>query len=70
MKFSLLYDLRVPPELSEEPISNVYDTFLDQCTDLEALGFDCIWMTEHHYSVEDQWISAAGTAYPRRDLTG
>ena len=59
MKFSLMYDLRVPAELSSEPLADVYNTFLDQAQLVDSLGFDAIWITEHHYSPDDQWISAA-----------
>jgi alkanesulfonate monooxygenase SsuD/methylene tetrahydromethanopterin reductase-like flavin-dependent oxidoreductase (luciferase family) len=59
MKFSLMYDLRVPAELSSEPLADVYNKFLDQAERADELGFDAIWITEHHYSPDDQWISAA-----------
>ena len=59
MKFSLMYDLRTPPEFRQQPLDELYGEFLDQCVAVEALGFDAIWITEHHYSASDNWIPAA-----------
>jgi alkanesulfonate monooxygenase SsuD/methylene tetrahydromethanopterin reductase-like flavin-dependent oxidoreductase (luciferase family) len=59
MKFSLMYDLRTPPEFGDQPIDHLYAEFLDQCAKVDAQGFDAIWITEHHYSASDNWIPAA-----------
>ncbi|MBI4299183.1 MAG: LLM class flavin-dependent oxidoreductase [Chloroflexi bacterium] len=60
MKFGLYYDLRFTPKWSGKP-SELYNEFLDQCEMVEELGYDCIWLCEHHYDPKVSWIPSALT---------
>ena len=60
MKFGLLYDLRNPPQWYT-PENELYNEFLDECELMEELGWDCIWICEHHYDPDTNWIPSALT---------
>lgn len=51
MRFGLVYDFRNPAAW-RKPWPEVYAELLDQIVFAESLGFDSIWLTEHHF-VED-----------------
>ena len=51
MRFGLVYDFRNPRQWSR-PWPEVYEGLLAQIEFAEQLGFDSIWLTEHHF-VED-----------------
>jgi alkanesulfonate monooxygenase SsuD/methylene tetrahydromethanopterin reductase-like flavin-dependent oxidoreductase (luciferase family) len=51
MKFGLVYDFRNPVQW-RKPWPEVYEGLLSQIEFAESLGFDSIWLTEHHF-VED-----------------
>ena len=51
MRFGLVYDFRNPMQW-RKPWPEVYQALLDQIVFAEELGYDSIWLTEHHF-VED-----------------
>ena len=51
LKFGLLWPFR-NPEFSRQPWPAFYRDHLDLCVESEALGYDHIWLSEHHF-VED-----------------
>ena len=51
MRFGLVYDFRNPAPW-RKPWAEVYAGLLDQIAFADELGFDSIWLTEHHF-VED-----------------
>ncbi|HJN91237.1 MAG TPA: LLM class flavin-dependent oxidoreductase, partial [Dehalococcoidia bacterium] len=48
MKFGLWYDFRNPPE-SGRTLPDLYAQTLEQIRLAEALGYDDIWLSEHHF---------------------
>ena len=51
MRFGLVYDFRNPAQW-RKPWEEVYAGLLDQIAMADELGYDSIWLTEHHF-VED-----------------
>ena len=47
-KFGLIYDFRNPPQW-RKPWAEFYDELLDEVQLAEALGYDHVWVTEHHF---------------------
>jgi alkanesulfonate monooxygenase SsuD/methylene tetrahydromethanopterin reductase-like flavin-dependent oxidoreductase (luciferase family) len=47
MEFGLLYDFRNPPEW-HTPFPQLYAETFEQIKAAEALGYDSVWVTEHH----------------------
>ncbi len=47
-KFGLIYDFRNPPQW-RKPWAEFYDELLDEIVYAEQLGYDHIWITEHHF---------------------
>jgi alkanesulfonate monooxygenase SsuD/methylene tetrahydromethanopterin reductase-like flavin-dependent oxidoreductase (luciferase family) len=56
MQFGVLYDFRNPAAW-RRPWATMYRALLDQIAALEDLGFDAVWLTEHHF-VEDGYLPA------------
>lgn len=52
MRFGFMYDFRNPQEW-RRPWPDVYAEQLDEIVRLEELGYDDVWLTEHHFVVED-----------------
>jgi len=48
VNFGLWYDLRNPAPWAV-PFGHLYAQVLDQVVEAERLGFDSIWLTEHHF---------------------
>ena len=48
INFGLWYDFR-NPEPWRVPFSAMYAAYLDQIAGAEGLGFDSVWLTEHHF---------------------
>ena len=48
MRFGLWYDFRNPPAWPQEP-ARLYRSVLDQIARAEALGWDDVWLSEHHF---------------------
>src|SRR5215471_19231497 len=48
MKFGLLYDFRNPPHAGVD-FDTLYKETLEQIKAVEQLGFDSVWVTEHHF---------------------
>lgn len=48
MRFGLLYDFRNPPDW-HEPDARLYAQTLEQIIYAEQLGYDSIWISEHHF---------------------
>jgi probable F420-dependent oxidoreductase len=74
MRFGLLYDFRNPKRW-EQPAPQLYAELLDQIAYADQLGFDSVWITEHHF-IEDGYtpsvltIAAAIAARTRRIRIG
>jgi len=54
MKFGLIYDFRNPARW-RRPWVEFYARMLDQVVEAEALGYDHVWLTEHHF-VDDGYL--------------
>jgi probable F420-dependent oxidoreductase len=54
MQFGLLYDFRNPPPW-QVPFPQLYAETFEQIRAAEALGFDSIWVTEHH-QIDDGYL--------------
>ena len=50
-KFGLIYDFRNPPQW-RKPWAQFYNELLDEIVYAEELGYDHVWITEHHF-IED-----------------
>ena len=48
MRFGLWYDFRNPVQW-QQPFDEFYDGTLKQIRYAESLGFDSVWLTEHHF---------------------
>jgi alkanesulfonate monooxygenase SsuD/methylene tetrahydromethanopterin reductase-like flavin-dependent oxidoreductase (luciferase family) len=59
MRFGLLYDFRNPKRW-EQPAAQLYAELLDQIAYAEQLGFDSVWITEHHF-IEDGYTPSVLT---------
>ena len=51
VKFGLIYDFRNPPQWGR-PSAELYDEVLEEIRYAEELGYDHVWITEHHF-IED-----------------
>ncbi len=59
MKFGVLYDFRNPARWAR-PWTALYRSILDQIASLEDMGFDSVWLTEHHF-VQDGYLPSIFT---------
>lgn len=48
LRFGVVYDFRSPPD-SALSLRDVYARTLDQAVEVDRLGYDQIWFTEHHF---------------------
>jgi probable F420-dependent oxidoreductase len=48
LRFGLWYDFRNPPQWRQDP-AQLYRGILDQVVRAEALGWDDVWLSEHHF---------------------
>ncbi len=48
VRFGLWYDFRNPPEWRQDP-TRLYREILDQVVRAEQLGWDDVWLSEHHF---------------------
>ena len=55
MKFGLIYELRVFPPVTE---AQAFDNVLEQIAFAEEMGFDYVWMVEHHFTATESHSSA------------
>ena len=51
--FGLLLAFRNPPQWAQ-PREQLYEDHIEQAVYAEALGYDTVWTTEHHFA-EDEW---------------
>jgi probable F420-dependent oxidoreductase len=51
MKFGIWYDFR-NPEPWRRPWTDLYSALLEQITWADSLGFDSVWLSEHHFTDE------------------
>jgi alkanesulfonate monooxygenase SsuD/methylene tetrahydromethanopterin reductase-like flavin-dependent oxidoreductase (luciferase family) len=49
MRFGLTYDFRNPPKFQRNA-ADLYEQLIDQIVTAETLGFDQVWLTEHHFT--------------------
>ena len=54
MKFGVLYAFRNPPQW-QQPFPDFYRAQFDQMQAVEQLGYDVVWVTEHHF-IEDGYL--------------
>lgn len=54
LRFGVAFDFRNPPD-SGRTLPAVYAECLDQIRAVDALGYDSVWITEHHF-VEDGYV--------------
>ena len=59
MKFGLVYDFR-NPEPWRRPWADFYAETLDHVAAVESMGFDTVWLTEHHF-VKDGYLPSVLT---------
>ena len=52
LRFGLWYDFRNPPRWRRDP-TTLYAEILDQIVRAEALGWDDVWLSEHHFVDDD-----------------
>src|SRR6187397_661808 len=51
LRFGLWYDFRNPPQWRQDP-ARLYESIIAQAARAEALGWDDVWLSEHHF-IED-----------------
>ena len=49
MKFGIIHDFRNPPEWYKPP-QVLYQELLEQIVRAEELGYDNVWLAEHHFT--------------------
>lgn len=54
VRFGVLYDFRCPPG-STMPLPELYARTLDQIKTVDTLGYDSVWISEHHF-VDDGYM--------------
>lgn len=54
MELGVLYDFRNPPSSRIDP-ADLYRRTLDHVRAVEDLGFDTVWLTEHHF-IDDDYL--------------
>lgn len=57
LRFGVAYDFRNPPGFDGLSNAALYAAILDQAALVDSLGFDQIWLTEHHF-VDDGYLPA------------
>src|SRR5438046_9624719 len=72
MRFGTYYFLQAPPALAH---AEVFRREIEQMAWTEELGFDSLWLTEHHFieyglSVSPTVLAAAAAMRPRRVPSG
>jgi len=48
MRFGVMYDFRNPKQW-RRPYPELYAAMIDQVAMLDELGYDNVWLTEHHF---------------------
>jgi alkanesulfonate monooxygenase SsuD/methylene tetrahydromethanopterin reductase-like flavin-dependent oxidoreductase (luciferase family) len=61
MKFGVMYDFRNPRGAWWKPYPKLLRELLDQIVAVEGMGYDNVWVTEHHF-VEDDYNPSVMTA--------
>ena len=61
MRFGLMYDFR-NPEQWRRPFPELYRAMIDQIVRVEELGYDNVWLTEHHFTEDGYNPSVLTTA--------
>ena len=61
MKFGVMYDFRNPRGAWWKPYPKLLREFLDQIVAVEGMGYENVWVTEHHF-VEDDYNPSVMTA--------
>ena len=51
IKFGVWYDFRNPPQWRQDPTA-LYKASFDQIVRAEDMGFENVWLSEHHF-IED-----------------
>jgi len=58
VKFGLFYELQLPAPHDDGDVTEKFRDALEHVELADALGFDCMWATEHHF-LEDHALSSA-----------
>ncbi len=58
MKFGIFFELQNPRPWDEDSEYRLFHNALEQAVLADRLGFDCIWVTEHHFMEEYAHASA------------
>ena len=58
MKFGVMYDFRNPRGAWWKPYPKLLRELLDQIVAVEGVGYDNVWVTEHHF-VDDDYNPSA-----------
>src|ERR1700686_399321 len=49
LRFGLWYDFRSPAQW-QRPYKEIYDAVIEQIAWAETIGYDDVWLTEHHFA--------------------
>ena len=63
LRFGVAYDFRNPAGFDGLTSPELYAQILDQAALVDSLGFDQIWLTEHHFVADGylpSFVAAAG----------
>ena len=60
MEFGVLYDMRNPRVARASRTPTLYRQTLEHIEQMEALGFDTVWLTEHHF-IDDDYLPSVLT---------
>ena len=55
MRFGFMMPFQNPPRWAR-PYPELYHEYIEQTVLAEELGYDTIWLTEHHFD-DDGWLS-------------
>jgi alkanesulfonate monooxygenase SsuD/methylene tetrahydromethanopterin reductase-like flavin-dependent oxidoreductase (luciferase family) len=68
LRFGVAFDFRNPPGIDGLSNAQLYAEILEQAAFVDSLGFDLVWLTEHHF-VDDgylpSFVAAAGAIAAR-----
>ena len=65
MNVGLMFSFRNPPKW-KKPWADVYESQLEQVRLAEELGYDTVWLTEHHFAEDGYSPSLLTIVAPRR----
>ena len=71
MNVGLMFSFRNPPKW-KKPWADVYESQLEQVRLAEELGYDTVWLTEHHFAGDptNWWAPSTGAVEAMIRTTG